>query len=95
MMPDAGRRPSLGGRGRRNRDAGPEGERRDRGDRGFLQACVHIVLQLSSLAPIGSARMSAAPDRCGVPDAREEWSVENPASMSQKNGGSAPFATQE
>jgi hypothetical protein len=39
--------------------------------------------------------MSAAPDRCGVPDAQEEWSVENPASMSQKNGGSAPFATQE
>jgi hypothetical protein len=39
--------------------------------------------------------MSVAPGLYGLSDAREEWSVENPASLSQKNGGSAPFATQE
>jgi hypothetical protein len=85
----------LGGRGSRNSDAGPEDKRRDRGDYGFLDVCTHDFLQLNQVAPIGSARMSATPGPRGLADARQEHSTANPASLSQKNGGAAPFATQK
>jgi hypothetical protein len=39
--------------------------------------------------------MSAAPGPRGLADARQEHSTANPASLSQKNGGAAPFATQK
>jgi hypothetical protein len=49
----------------------------------------------SLVAPIGSALIFAAPDSYGLSDAQVQCSAENPASLSQKNGGAAPFATPE